>query len=45
MISDIARERINEVAKEILDARSDSEFQEAARAMAKVLEHFGVEAA
>ena len=40
--SDEARARINEAAKELLDARSDAEFSEAARAMAAVLEFYGV---
>lgn len=42
MISDTARAQIVEVAKEILDARTDAEMQEAARAMAAVLAHFGI---
>lgn len=45
MISDKAREELKEIAREILDARTDAEFAEAVRAMHACLEHYSIEAA
>lgn len=42
MIDERAKAEILEVAKEILDARTDDELNEAFRAMATVLAHFGI---
>lgn len=44
IISDEARARINQAAQELLGARSDTEYAEAARAMAAVLKHYEVSA-
>jgi intergrase/recombinase len=41
-LSDRAQEEIKAIAREILDARTDDEAKEAARAMATVLAHYGV---
>jgi hypothetical protein len=42
MISNIARARIIEAAKEIIDARTNIEMDEAVRAMMAVLAHFKI---
>ena len=44
IIPEEARERINEAAKELLDARTNAEYAEAARAMAAVLSFYGIKA-
>lgn len=43
-ISNEARERINEAAKEIIGARTDAEYAEAIRAMAAVLAFYEISA-
>jgi hypothetical protein len=40
MTNDRAAKAIKEVAKEILDSRTDAELTEAIRAMAETLRHF-----